>query len=227
MIIKNTTVEAVCDWPDGTFIQGGGEGVVIVRGGDNYLTAFVEVHNDIIGFIRGEGETITDAEHAAWAKAQKVLSCESIVRTGDHEWEARGYRNGAGFCKSCNRFGTDVFDVAEVGVPCYVCNVKTNWMSFGTSEDQYLCENHCLPSFDDPTIAAGLMNGESPDVLFQFHQAESRERFWALASRLTLPEIASFTTPPHLLDAKFEERWAWKKQHEQEWADKIKADYEA
>ncbi|MFS0887012.1 hypothetical protein [Aeromicrobium sp. 179-A 4D2 NHS] len=226
MLIANTTVEAVCDWPDGTFVQGGANGIVFVRGtADSYETAFVEVHNDVIGFLRGEGDTVTEAEHAAWAKAQTVLSCESMVKNGDHEWEARGYRNGAGFCKACNRFGTHVFDISEVGVPCYVCGTKTNWQTFGTTPGTYLCEGHCLPGMQEPYWAAALLGGSTTDEVFAFYGFETRARFATLMERFTLEEIAGFLPPEHLKDADFNIRWAWMKDHEQQWADRIRDEH--
>lgn len=222
MRIANTDVEAACDWPDGTFIQGGSDGLVLVRNGDNYTTAFVEVHNDTIGFIRGEGATIGDAEQEAWEKAQAVLSCESLARSGEHEWESRGYTNGAGFCKTCNRFGSQVFDVSEVGIPCYVCGVKTNWQTFGTNPGSHLCQDHGLPSNQDPYRAAALISGAPIVEVFGHYPYDTWVRFAALMDRFTLEEIASFATPEHLRGEDFAVVWEWKKEHEQQWADQIR-----
>lgn len=98
MLIRNTDIEAVYPWPDGTFIQGGASGVVLRRSGGAYTTAFVEV-SGAGTFIRGEGATVAEAEQACWAKFQRVVGCDG---NGPHgPFEARGYENGAGFCTRC------------------------------------------------------------------------------------------------------------------------------
>ena len=152
MQIKNTQEVTQQDWAtllnnnlEGFFVQGGGKGLVINRKGDNYTTAFVEVHHANFGFIRGEGATIADAELSAWNKASVVMQCEKIKETGEHEYETRGYTNGAGICVSCNHFGTEVFDVKVVGNPCYHCGERTNWISIRNEtkkETFWLCQAH-------------------------------------------------------------------------------------
>ncbi|WP_159599743.1 hypothetical protein [Agromyces humi] len=133
MLIANTTVESRHPWPAGMFIQGGGHGIVLSRsGGDSYRTAFVEAFPEGT-FIRGEGATVEDAEDAAWAKFQRYAGCPG------HEWETRGYRNGAGFCKHCGKFGSQVFDLVEIGSVCDVCGVGTYWTTVG---DKLFCEEH-------------------------------------------------------------------------------------
>jgi hypothetical protein len=118
-------VDACQAWPEGTFLQGGHKGVVFVRGSnESYETTFVEAFvkdTTDSGFYRGEGETIAAAEEAAWRKYQRNLAC------GEHEWEARGYKNGGGFCKKCNTFGSEVIDPADLGQFCYSCGVPTTY----------------------------------------------------------------------------------------------------
>lgn len=114
------------DWAEDCFVQCGGDGIVFSQGGfqeimfsDNpieslakesakpttYRTAFFEAFpRNPDTFIRGEGKTIEEAEEKAWNKLQKYLAC-----TG-HEFEKRGYTNGAGFCKHCNMFASKVFE---------------------------------------------------------------------------------------------------------------------
>lgn len=131
------------DWPAGTYVQGGKSGTVFKREGGSYRTAFVEAmlpdqpDGDRGPFIRGEGDTLAEAEAAAYAKWQRTDACPG------HEYETRGYRNGAGLCKHCDRFATGVFDVKVVGHPCAECGEGTNY--FMTDDDQWLCEAHAEP----------------------------------------------------------------------------------
>lgn len=143
MLIKNTTVEAAHPWPEGTFVQGGAQGVVFrsVERGGNYRTAFVEVVPDGGGFIRGEGATIPEAETAAWEKFQRRIACPG------HEFEPRGYKNGAGFCKHCNAFSGKVFTPEDLGLSCKVCGVPTYWSRVG---DDFFCPTHAT---DPDTLA--------------------------------------------------------------------------
>jgi hypothetical protein len=138
--IKNTDVDATCPWPDTIqLIQGGSSGLVIraLSKGGNYGTAFVEVFSPEGGFIRGEGPTVADAEQAAWVKYSTRAACPG------HEYEARGYKNGAGFCKTCNKFESDVFTAEQLGLCCKTCGVPTKWSRVG---DDFFCEVHA----DDP-----------------------------------------------------------------------------
>ena len=99
MLIKNTDAEARHPWPETMLVQGGGQGVVFVRGsGDSSETAFVEAF-PAGTFIRGEGASVEEAEDACWAKYLKVVTCAG---GGEHgPYEARNYENGAGFCTKC------------------------------------------------------------------------------------------------------------------------------
>jgi hypothetical protein len=136
MIIKNTSIEAQCPWPDTIdLVQGGRSGLVIrpASSGGNYTTAFVEVFSPEGGFIRGEGETVAEAETAAWKKYNARAACTN------HEYEARNYKNGAGFCKHCNKFASKVFTPEEIGCLCKVCNVGTFWSRI---DNDFYCEEH-------------------------------------------------------------------------------------
>lgn len=116
-------------------IQGGTNGFVVVRGGESYRTAFVEVQGGEIDFIRGEGETIAKAEERAWAIFKRNTSCPG------HEYEPRGCKNGAGFCQHCNQFAVKVFTAEQLGLRCVVCNVYANhyWDSNGV-----YCREHSM-----------------------------------------------------------------------------------
>lgn len=154
-LIRNTKVFTIHDWPEGILIQGGSHGIVGVRSTHTtYTTAFVEAFPDT--FIRGEGETISEAEDDAWKKYQKQLSCEG------HEYEARGYTNGLGFCKKCNRSQSRVFSGEQLGQFCFICGVGTTYSCYSdkaywdaemgwirdpaTKEDKvnWYCEEHKL-----------------------------------------------------------------------------------
>jgi hypothetical protein len=118
------------DWPEDCFVQGGDNGIVFTQkdafedilstpdpldmlntivtgeGQAHYRTAFFEAFpNNPDTFIRGEGPTIQAAEESAWQQFQKFLACPG---PNGHEFEARGYENGAGFCKHCGMFGSHV-----------------------------------------------------------------------------------------------------------------------
>lgn len=125
-------------WPLDCMVQAGSSGLVVLRGtGDSYTTAFFEAFPlNPATFLRGEGPTVADAEDAAWVKYQKVQSCPG---SRGHEFETRGYRNGAGFCIHCGMFASGVFDVKVVGHPCKVCGVGTNWVNEG---DDWFCKEH-------------------------------------------------------------------------------------
>ncbi|MBS1722730.1 MAG: hypothetical protein JSS66_06945 [Armatimonadetes bacterium] len=83
----------------------------------HYKTAFFEAFpKEPATFLRGEGNTVEEAEASAWNQLQKHIACPG------HEWEKRGYKNGAGFCKHCGLFKSKVFEPDE---DCYLCGQKT------------------------------------------------------------------------------------------------------
>ena len=92
------------EWPEHVGVQWGGGGLVIRKDGSSYGTAFFEVfpHDNAGGFIRGEGETIAQAETVALAKYQRQFACQ-------HIWGRRGYSNGGGRCVKCKAFQGNVF----------------------------------------------------------------------------------------------------------------------
>lgn len=95
-LIANTSAPMRHPWPEDCHVQGGARGVVF-RGDQPYRTAFVEAFPGT--FLRGEGPTIAAAEDAAWAKYQALAACPAFPNHGP--FEARQYRNGAGFCTQC------------------------------------------------------------------------------------------------------------------------------
>lgn len=72
-----------------------------------YRTAFFEAFpEDPKTFLRGEGETIEDAEKSAWEKLEHYRACADNHATFDR----RGYKNGGGFCVSCGLFRSYAFE---------------------------------------------------------------------------------------------------------------------
>lgn len=133
-----------CKYSWGCFTQAGGDGIVIdqsceerqtistlelvaiVVSGESslpkgyYRTAFFEAFpRNPDTFLRGEGKTIQEAEEKAWKQFEKLRACPG------HEFEARGYENGGGFCKHCGKFGSNV--IAPIHA-CPGCG-KLNWFS--------------------------------------------------------------------------------------------------
>lgn len=136
MKIKNTDVEAQHPWPDDCAVQGGAGGIVFTKTG-SYTTAFVEAFPGT--FIRGEGPTIQEAEDSAWAQYERRIQCPG------HEWEARNYKNGAGFCIHCGTFGSQVFTPEDLGLSCKVCGIPTYWSREITDEGEFFyCPEHAM-----------------------------------------------------------------------------------
>lgn len=116
------------------FVQGGTSGLVISSRG-NYQTAFVECFPSG-SFIRGEGETLAEADAACFAKLQAYLGCPR------HEWEARGYRNGGGFCKHCGQFGSQVVTPEDLDLYCATCGTPTFHTLNSKKGSASTCEKH-------------------------------------------------------------------------------------
>lgn len=149
-LIDHTDVPMACAWPQDCYVQGGDGGLVLPKGSLSkflngepvntegaYFTSFVEafpINPDT--FIRGEGATIAEAEQQAWARYQQYLSCPGS--TG-HEFEARGYRNGAGFCMHCGMFASKVFTPEQLGLYCATCGVPTFWSEV---DGKTYCRDH-------------------------------------------------------------------------------------
>lgn len=119
------------NWPEDCPVQCGDRGVVFSKEG-NYKTAFFEAFpKNPDTFIRGEGDSIEEAEKKAWEKLLKIHACDN------HEFEKRGYTNGLGFCKHCNLSKSNAFEPDQ---RCVVCNTSTNWAV--SRKNQWYCEEH-------------------------------------------------------------------------------------
>ena len=138
-LLESEAHTVACAWPDDCVVQWGSNGIVFSRkDGNHYKTAFFEAfpHNPAT-FIRGEGATIAEAEASAFRKFERYQACSS------HEFEKRGYRNGAGFCKHCDLFESKAFEPWEL---CVSCGKPTFWHIDG---DKVYCEEHVPQEYRD------------------------------------------------------------------------------
>ncbi|KIA72671.1 hypothetical protein ANMWB30_24390 [Arthrobacter sp. MWB30] len=152
--------EARCPWPAETHVSAG-LGVVFQRNIDktepaSYKTLFLEVYPPGASFIRGEGATPEACEDAAWKKYQLALNCTD--HSGHHDWQPRGYRNGAGFCSRCNTFAARIFTGEQLGQFCEVCSTGRTFAWHTDAESQqdiYLCQSHYdehKPTWKNPSV---------------------------------------------------------------------------
>lgn len=123
--------ECIYKWDEDCYVQSGDVGLVF-DGDTSYTTAFFEAFpQSPKTFIRGEGKSIEEAEAMAWSELQRYRECKK------HEFERRGYSNGAGFCKHCGLFKSHVF---EPLTKCVVCNKATNHAV--DVDRNFYCEEH-------------------------------------------------------------------------------------
>jgi hypothetical protein len=116
-----------------TFIQCGGQGLVLSASKGGYRTAFFEAFPNIDGydtFIRGEGETIREAEINAFKKYQVYLSCPGHKFERLHRGKHRS--DGYGTCAVCNLSSSRAF---EPETKCYICQKPTT----KEYQDKYVC----------------------------------------------------------------------------------------
>jgi hypothetical protein len=122
---NSSGTDYVCKYDWGCFVQCGGSGIVFSKDGSSYTTAFFEAFpNNPKCFLRGEGNTVQDAEESCWLKYQKLLSC-------DHEMERRDRTDGYGYCKHCS-YSSMVFEpltkCCKCGLPAaYGKDYKNRW----------------------------------------------------------------------------------------------------
>jgi hypothetical protein len=99
---KDTEYAPTQPWLDDTYVQWGDSGLVIntTDSTKSYKTAFFEAFPAkpcLIGFLRGEGETLADAEKDCFEKYDRATHC-------DHQWGRKHYRNGGMLCYKCKQF---------------------------------------------------------------------------------------------------------------------------
>lgn len=116
---------ATLDWPEGTTLQYTYHPNK-TTGKPYYIEAFTKQPYTM---FTAHGKTLKEVETLAWKSYRKAIECEN------HEWEARNYRNGAGFCKHCNLFRSGVLPIKE---KCAICNERTYY----TYYIDWYCEEH-------------------------------------------------------------------------------------
>lgn len=106
-------------WPEDCFVQSGGSGLVLSRSGKKpYTTAFFEAFpRDPDTFIRGEGETIEEAEDKAYQKLLSYQACD------DHDFE-RKTEEGRGKCRHCGLDSLRALPNLQACGECGVVGVK-------------------------------------------------------------------------------------------------------
>lgn len=178
-------------WPAGTFAQGGVKHARVAATAEQEADPEVRVRNGHVleesgvfieafprnpsTMLRGEARTFEEAEDAIWARWQRAVGCPAPG--GEHEFEPRHYRNGAGFCKHCDLWASKVIDLASIGSVCVVCGIGTYWATIpqraadGSLDERtsdLVCEAH-VPGLDywevgDLLEAHAQGKGPAPDV---------------------------------------------------------------
>jgi hypothetical protein len=120
-----------CNWAHDWTYSVGNDGLVICKNADSYTTAFFEIYpRNPDCYLRGEGDTIEEAEIEAFGKWIKILSCRK------HDWERRGRKDGYAFCKHCNLSGTYLEPLSK----CKICKKTTNYDS--DKNENHYCKKH-------------------------------------------------------------------------------------
>ena len=160
------------NWPQDTFCQGGGDGVVFQEGSiedslkdtnealdtistvlgasgkkKHYRTAFFEAFpKNPSCFLRGEGKNIEEAELNAWKKWEQILACKS------HDFDRKGRTDGYGYCKHCPLAGTFLDPLTK----CIKCSCPTT--DSQDKNNNYYCYQHYyeLPSNDQIVVSNEL-----------------------------------------------------------------------
>jgi hypothetical protein len=111
-----TTYKTRYHWPKDSDL---GYGVTPYKSGDR---AFFEgVPKELDTLVRGEGQSVEEAEERAWAQYLKYLVCQRSVR--GHKFECKDYTNGGGVCSYCGMFKMLVFEPQDEvfqGSPCLI-----------------------------------------------------------------------------------------------------------
>jgi hypothetical protein len=125
MIRPAPTYTPVCSWPDDCMVQWGHGLIPAVP----FFEAFPPGT-----FIRGEGETIEQAERKAFAQYESEFLCAHVW---SRHHERRGtYLNGAGWCRKCGAFRGRMFsEVVVLGHMRKPLNKSERWLLSSIEED--------------------------------------------------------------------------------------------
>lgn len=147
----------VCTWPDDCLVQWGARGLVFGKTGARTTAFFEAFPTEQDTFIRGEGETLAQAESDAYAKFERQRNCAA------HDFERGSHRNGAGTCRHCGLFKPDAFEPLET---CVVCGRPT-YFTYGVDAQggqHWYCEAHeslrCRQTHPSPVDQ--LLDDEDP-----------------------------------------------------------------
>jgi hypothetical protein len=152
-------------WPDDCLVQCGEDGLVLPAGEFHaavvnadlgpvaagyagaipgaYRTAFFESFPVIpsVGtsiFLRGEGNSLLEAEDKCWRAYKLILACP-----GHDLYRSEGYTNGMATCKICGMMGAFM----DPSTKCKSCGEPTDYYSDYERGD-WFCEK-CLPEAKD------------------------------------------------------------------------------
>lgn len=141
--------ECQYEWPENCSVQCGDSGIVIGNGTARRTAFFEAFPKEPKTFIRGEGQTVIDAELSAWNKYQKILNCVN------HEFER--YKGEIGKCKHCQLTLINYFDPEHV---CVTCGKEA-------VNQEYKKNKYCLLHYSEEAFKNGYnSNAESDGLSF-------------------------------------------------------------
>jgi hypothetical protein len=172
---RETQYPTVHDWRSpasgkAPMLQGGDRGMVFSRStGESRRTAFFEAFPKVDGhgtFIRGEGETLRQAEEQAWSQYQAYLACPG------HEFsrEVRGTHrtDGSGICRHCGLFASSALPPET---RCECCGLPTNV----THGDRVLCYTHLFEQVPFEAIIEAEFEAQTGPSNWSFGEVERSE----------------------------------------------------
>lgn len=98
LLSSSPDYKPTCAWPDDCMVQWGQGLIPAVPFFEAFPTGT---------FIRGEGDTIADAEQQAFEKYQRDVACNHLW--GRNRPGHSTYTNGAGWCRKCGGFRGKMF----------------------------------------------------------------------------------------------------------------------
>lgn len=126
-----------CAWGDDVRVQWGYCGVSINRKEQtvtpvkSFFEAFPPAPNNT--FLRGEGDSVHDAEDRAFTQYEKMMACPQ------HEWDRRGRTDGYAYCKLCGMSQMALEPLTR----CAICDIPSSWTSRKENgEKKHYCRFH-------------------------------------------------------------------------------------